>query len=197
MKTVENGIEVVHVQLYDGKNEIPSDGTTASLLVIDHTHHKIHEGVMYHATANAAGGLGTKATLSFTTPNTTKWAHMLIHTRSNVEAIYTLGEGATITAASGSNWPATNKNRNSTNTSDMISAGSSSGAGYITVNATVTSAGNVIDNDHFGIGRSGGESRNDDEWILKQNTTYAAEVISEAATSEVSISIEWYEHTDL
>ncbi len=41
-----------------------------------------------------------------------------------------------------------------------------------------------------------GGSRGSQEWILKQNTTYYAAIISATASNIVSIKMEWYEHTD-
>ena len=172
------------------------DASTGSLQTVSYEHHEVHSGSAYIATNNAAGGAGTKATISFSTPDSTKWIHALFSARSNVEAEFTLGEAATITASSGDNYQPRNKNRNSANTSGLSGAGSAGVVGNVTTGGNVTSFGTVLETVHFGIGRTGGESRGANEWVLKQNTTYAAEVVSEAATSDVSIEMHWYEHTD-
>ncbi|MCP4540160.1 MAG: hypothetical protein GY832_23730 [Chloroflexi bacterium] len=173
------------------------DSSTNSLQTIEYEHHEIHSGSSYTMEHNAAGGSGTKATISFTTPNTTKWLHMVITARANVEAFYTLGEGATITGASGADYAPRNKNRNSANTSGVISAGSAGGAGNATIGGTVTNFGTTLEMLHFGKGRQQpGASHGENEWILKQNTTYAFEVETEAASSEATVELHWYEHTD-
>ena len=177
-------------------DEVRIDASTNSLNCISYEHHEIHGGSLYTAEDNASGGSGTKATISFTTPDTTKWAHAIFTVRANVESHYTLGEGATITAASGADYVPRNQNRNSGNASALISAGSAGGAGKVTIGGTVTNFGTVLETIHFGSGKQGGEGRGMREWVLKQNTTYACEVETEAASSECTIEIHWYEHTD-
>lgn len=173
------------------------DGITTSIRVVDYAHHEVHSGSSYRIEHNASGGSGTKATVSFTTSDTAKWLHVIVTARGNVESVYTMGEGATITAASGTDYIPRNKNRNSTNTSTVISAGSAGGAGYATIGGTVTDFGTTLESLHFGSGKQqGGGERGTDEWILKQNTTYAFEVESQAVTSEVTCELHWYEHTN-
>ena len=173
------------------------DASTEAQIIIDYEHHDLHEGSMYHVHTSAAGGSATKATISFTTPNTAKWFHLVFFYRSNVEALFTMGEGATVTASSGTDYLARNRNRNIADTSTCISAGSAGGAKYVTTGGTVTNFGATVDIDHFGSGqKTGGADRANNEWVLKQNTTYAFEVESQAATSEVGLALTWYEHTD-
>ena len=47
-----------------------------------------------------------------------------------------------------------------------------------------------------GSGKVGGEARGQGEWVLKKGTVYAFEIESQAATSEVSMELVWYEHID-
>ena len=173
------------------------DASTAAQIIIDYPHHDLHEGSMYHVHTSAAGGSGTKATISFTTPNTAKWFHLVFFYRSNVEALFTMGEGATVTASSGADYLARNRNRNIADTSTCISAGSAGGAKYVTTGGTVTNFGATVDIDHFGSGqKTGGADRASNEWVLKRATTYAFEVESQAAASEVGLALTWYQHTD-
>lgn len=171
------------------------DASTETLQTIDHSHHKILEGDAYTAKVQAEGGVGTKATITFTTSDTAKWMHIIIHARSNVEAHYTLGESPTITADTGTNFIVYNRNRNSDNES-LTKGTRTATAGQMTEGATVTNLGTILEQVHLGSGRAGGENRSDDEWVLKQNTTYVLECESEAATSDVLIEIDWYEHTN-
>lgn len=171
------------------------DASTETLQTIDHSHHKILEGDAYTAKVQAEGGVGTKAIITFTTSDTAKWMHIIIHARSNVEAHYTLGESPTITADTGTNFIVYNRNRNSDNES-LTKGTRTATAGQMTEGATVTNLGTILEQVHLGSGRAGGENRSDDEWVLKQNTTYVLECESEAATSDVLIEIDWYEHTN-
>lgn len=168
---------------------------SGSALTISFAHHKIHEGDSYTAEVVAANGSGTKATITFTTPSSAKWIHIIIHARSSVEAHYTLGEDPTISDATGTNFIVYNRNRNSNNTSAVIGTRTAT-AGRMTEGATVTSFGTILEEVHFGSGKTGGETRGDDEWILKQDKTYVIECESEAATSDNMIEIDWYEHTN-
>ncbi len=154
----------------------------------------INEGTSFTAEHNAAGGSGTKATISFTTPPQIKMVHLLLAMRSNVEAFYTLGEAVTVTAASGSDYAPRNRNRMSKNTSVVISAGSTGGTGYVTLCGAVTDFGTTLETLHFGTSKVGGEITELRNWVLKPDTTYAAEVESQAASSEVTIEIHYHEH---
>lgn len=169
------------------------DNITNALLVINNAHHEIHSGRAYTAEVVATGGSGTKATITFTTPDTARWMHIIVHARSNVEAHYILGENPTITADTGTNFIVCNRNRNSANVSGVIGTRIME-AENMTEGATVTDYGTILKEIHFGNGKVGGEVRGDDEWILKQNTTYVLEVVSEAASSDNMIEIDWYEH---
>ncbi len=172
--------------------QVSIDPASGAQIFIDQAQSQIHEGVAYETTAQATGGSGIKATLTFTTSDTKNWMHLLVHARSNVEAHFTLGEGPTIGAATGTNKVVYNRNRNSTNTSGIFGTRTVT-VGNVTEGATVTSFGTPIEIGHFGGGRTGGESRGQDEWILKQNTTYALEVESEAASADIEIYMSWYE----
>jgi len=174
------------------------DGSTRALNVIDYEHHEIHAGSAFTAEANAAGASGTKATISFTTPAGTKYLHMIVESRTNVAAVFTLGEGATVTADSGTNYLARNKRRVATmNVSTVLPAGSAPAtAGNVTVGGTVSNFGTVLETFQVGSGKTGDNPRGVAEWILAPSTVYAVEIESQAATSEVRISIHWYEHTD-
>lgn len=186
-----------HLTSVGGKVEkLSLDPMTGAQTTITYEHHEIHGGSSYRASHFAAGGSGTKATISFTTADSDKWLHIVFSGRSNVEAVFTLGEGATVTGSSGADFAPRNRNRNSTKTSGVSGAGSAGAAGNCTIGGTVTDFGTVLEVLHFGDGKkAGGDARGVAEWILKPNTVYAVEVESQAVTSEVSIDADWYEHT--
>jgi len=153
----------------------------------------INNGTSFTAEHNAAGGSGTQATISFTTPSQKKMIHLLIAMRSNVEAFYTLGEAATM-AVAGSDYAPRNRNRWSKNTSEVVSAGSTGGKGYVTLGGTVSAFGTTLETLHFGTSKAGGEITELRNWVLAPKTTYAVEVESEAALSEITIEIHYHEH---
>lgn len=201
LEELENAVSVnsnsqLRTTLFDSSgNEFLIDLITNAFGTIDTSHHEIHEGDAYTVEHNNSGGSGIKATISFKTANTTKWIHLLASMRSNVESNYKLCEAPTITAASGSDYVCRNKNRNSGNTSGLISEGSAGGVGFVTLGATVSAEGLVLETLHFGQGKQGGgEGRNVREWVLKQDTIYALVLTSEAAASDITIEMHWYEH---
>ena len=177
-------------------DDVRMDQSTNVLSIVEYEHHEIHSGSMFHAEDSAAGGSGTKATISFKTPNTTKWAHVVFTARTNVAAVVTMGEGCTVTGASGADYAPKNKNRNIAKSSTLIAEGSAGGAGNVTIGGAVTNFGTTLTELQLGSGREGGDVRGLGEWVLKANTIYAFEVESQAASSEVNIELVWYEHTE-
>lgn len=187
------------VMLYDKHGHLlsidkilPISPSYGAFIGIEYEHQRVEDGFGYTAEHNNDNGSGTKATISFTTPNSDVEIHIVMSIRSNVEAFYTLGEEVTM-AVAGSDYAPRNQNRRSFNTTSLISAGSSGGVGYVTLGGTVSDFGTVLETMHFGSGRQGGEGRDIREWILRQNTTYAMEVEAQAATAEVTIEIHYYE----
>ena len=177
-------------------DDIRIDASTNSIQTVDYSHHEIHAGSTYHVFVEASGGANTKATISFQTPDSTQWFHAVVTAVSNVAANLTIGEAATVTAASGSDFVPRNRNRNIATASTVISAGSAGGAGNATTGGTVTDFGTIIDEYQIGSGKTGGDARSIDEWVLKRNTVYAFEMESLAATSVIKIEVDYYQHTD-
>lgn len=186
---IEDGTGTSRLAEVDNENRLQTRAVT-----IAYANYQIRKGTAYTAEVVAADGIGTKATLTFTTPdNSEKLMHLIVHSRSNIESFYTLGENPTITGGTGTNFIVYNRNRNSVNTSQAFGTRTVV-RGQMTGGATVTSFGTILEQLHFGNGKVGGEDRASDEWILKRNTTYAFEVESEAASSDVMIEIDWYEN---
>ena len=86
-----------------------------------------------------------------------------------------------------------NHNRNSTNTAGVV----------VTHTPGAGADGTAIDQRRFGndsgpAGKGGGGSstRGTLEWVLDQNTDYLFRVTSHTASNNISIVLDWYEHTD-
>jgi hypothetical protein len=80
-----------------------------------------------------------------------------------------------------------NKNRNSSNTS---------GIATVSYDGTAATGGTLLLQEYLSDQRqSGGENRGQDEWILKQNTTYAVSLFG-TANSPATLELHWYEHTN-
>ena len=173
---------------------IPSvDASTNTLNVISYEHHEIHSGSHYTFTVHDADA-DVNDTLGFiiTTPNTTKWCHLVIDAAGALQTEVTLRESTT--RGLGALQVDYNNNRNVSDTSQIV----------INAMANGGAVGTVIFQDHFGVDAGtgsqsvfgGGQSRGDSEWILKQNTKYLITVESLTDDNVVSLKLSFYEHTN-
>jgi len=165
------------------------DPSTNSLQTVTYAHHEIHSGTHYFY--REMHSVAKNATLDhlIVTPNTTKWSHMTIGVANNVSTInITLYEDTT-TSADGSLEDSFNRNRNvaDNNTTEIYEA------------PTVTGVGTPIATWTLGAGKNspGGEARDSEEIVLKQNAKYLFRVVEpNVAATTVNLTFDWYEHTD-
>lgn len=169
---------------------INSDKTTETLDTITYEHHEIHEGNSFHAHFYS-GTVDTDGTveLLISTPNTTKWIHALGIINSTKGALVEIYEGPT-TSADGTTVTAYNRNRNSNEGAVVV----------ITDTPTISNDGTRLWLRH--IGSEGkyteyGETRGNNEWILRQNTKYLFRATSHEDANELMVGLNWYEHTNL
>ena len=137
------------IELYTGGPQgsmpIRADETTATIQTIDYAHHEIHAGDHYtamHTVADigAATTPNDTITMTFTTPNTTKWSHMTLLFNCVGGALCKLREGGTGGASPTGTVTCFNNNRNSTNTSGLLSIDGV--AGVISYDAGLDTGGN-------------------------------------------------------
>jgi hypothetical protein len=166
------------------------DAATYALNTVDYAHHEIHAGSFYTAGTALDLAAGGTVQLKITTPNTTKWAHFVglvnVESESTVswyENPTSPGAGATITPI--------NHNRNSANTATCAVAGTAAGTFSGTIGTTLVQY-------NMGSGKGvGGETREVNEWVLKQNEDYVLEVVNNASgASLTTVVLAWYEHTN-
>lgn len=168
------------------------DSVTDSLQVVNYEHHEIHSGSHYYICGYDPDMDSTEdVEFQLTTPNSSKWIHMVFEIASTGATVFSIYEDATVTA-DGTPITAYNNNRNSSNTSDIT---------LLQTDGTVTAAGTLIFNQAWGVGgnanqRRGGATERDKEIILKQNTTYRFLIESNSDNNVVSYCAEWYEHTN-
>lgn len=162
------------------------DAITEAQYTLDYVHHEAHAGSYYGYCENVNLGNAAVRDILISVPDTNRWPHLLWKVRSSGEANLTIYEGAT-TSNDGTGVTEINHNRNSTNTSLT----------QIFFTPTLTATGAVICLEHFGAGQNaGGESRGEQELILKQNTKYLFRIVSEAADNDISTMFGWYEHAN-
>ena len=184
------GILISGVQWVTGKSGI--DSATNVLEVIEYEHHEIHSGSFYRIHINKDVANAGTFNVCFTTPNNTKWAHMIFAVDVEGQAQSELIESVTgtpTTFSGGTALTPRNADRNSANTSGITN---------MVYDATITRGTPIVlDIRVLGSGKSqGGEARSLNEWVLKQNTVYCFTVTNQAlgATNEVNLDLEWYEH---
>jgi len=180
-------------QIYDGSNG-PAilDETTYAIVSIPYEHYEIHEGNHYFTKGwtNLATS-GGSISFGFTTPNTTKWAHM----RFDVFAdnVCEMNEYEFATISGGTSQTIYNNNRNSNNNSVCT----------ITQNPSITSNGSLFGSARFGVagtnptkqGITGGLGRNQ-EIILRSGTTYLWIFKVGGNNTIFNWDAEWYEHVN-
>ncbi len=175
------------------------DSATGVTMGLDYPHHEIHAGSHFFNEFAYDLPANDWIDIRFTTPDTTKWSHFLALIRTQEEGLYELYEDAPILTA-GTSLTAWNSNRNSATASGILSFD------YI-INTSEANAN--LDTDISGAdklrysllgsnqGNLSGESRNDNEIVLKQDTSYLIRVNNRVAQVRyVSWLLDWYEHTN-
>lgn len=165
------------------------DRSTYALNVIDYAHHEIHAGSFFTAGTVTDLASGGTIQIMITTPDTTKWLHVVGLVEVESESLVKWYENPT-TPGAGAALPARNHNRNSSNTASGVVAG--------TVGVFSGTPGDLLFQYAMGSGKGvGGEVREVNEWVLKQNEQYILEVVNNASgNSWTTISFAWYEHTN-
>ena len=172
-----------------GIGPLDIDNSTHHIIAITQEHHEIHDGRSFVASISGAGGNGTEISIGFTTANGSRWVHAIHSATSSVEANFKIWESPTI---SGDNiLTPINRNRNVGIASESILLN------IPTISGTSPTSGTKMVEEHFGDGKTGGESRATlQEFILKSGTDYLYTLTSEAASADLSLELNWYEHSD-
>ena len=179
------------------------DSSTGATNIVEYAHHEIHGGSHYTAmwsVADIGAATNDLMSLTFVTPDTTKWPHMIVLFNGVGGALCTVREGGAGGASPTGTVTCFNNNRNSSNTSGLKDIAGAKGV--ISYDASVDSNGLLIVNEYIGGASTnqnkaggGAESGGRYEWILKQNTRYQVALTS-MATVAASIVLHWYEHTN-
>ncbi|MCP4708907.1 MAG: hypothetical protein GY869_09805, partial [Planctomycetes bacterium] len=152
----------------------PLDSISGSLETISYAHHEVHEGDAYKVEVNDIDlDNNNEISIAFKTPATGPWCHIFPIAATSGESRFECLEAPTITAESGSTKAIINRNRNSLNVSAVVD--NDAAASLATINGTITGDGTVICDEVMGEGKnkSGGQSRDQAEIILKADTLYA------------------------
>ena len=177
------------ISICDGNQYSRIDLTTGAVETIDYAHHEIHAGSHFMYTDAVTLGEAGVQNYLITTPNTTKWAHMIFVMDGSAITTFELYEatnkGGTTLQTVG------NSNRNSTTVATTtihkgLTGGDSDGT------LIHKFAGGSATNQS----KDSSSTRNDEELVLKQNTKYILRVTSGTASNLTNVKLAWYEHTN-
>jgi len=166
------------------------DSSTWAVNIIDYAHHEVHGGSAYWAYKTVTLGNAEVSGIGITTPDTTKWAHLLLKIDLSAAAVFDVLEDVT-SFSGGAAFTPFNFNRNSDNTSGLTVVTGSTGDDLI----TPTGGAAIWDED---LGTRGAQTsrQNAAEMILKQDSNYLFRITNSTASNNASILLTWYEHTD-
>ena len=170
------------------------DKSTNSIQTIEYEHHEIHAGSHYEITQNENISVNNVYDIQITTPDTTKWSHLILKISCESETQVFLYENVTIDTA-GTTIPAYNNNRNSGNVTGMTIKGISNASVALANVDTPVAGATEIKHYVVGAGKDAGEASRSNEIILKQNEDYCIRFVANSA-GYVNFDLEWYEHTD-
>ena len=172
-------------------DDIRIDASTNSIQTIEYEHHEIHSGSSFH-TSDVRNIDTTTFKWQVTTPDSTKYSHIVFNVDCTGEMLALITEGSDRT--DGTALTEINRNR----------VGTPTVAGTIvthTPTGGTTDGATTIYSKRSGATAVGsrtvaaGGSRGLNEFVLKPNTKYVISVTTYADVY-VSLELEWYEHTD-
>jgi len=165
------------------KNTLSID-LCGSQTVIDHAHHEIHEGDYWFADdISDLLGSGDIRYYLFKTPNEDKFFHSFPQFYATGEFEIQVYEGATV-ATNGTELPLLNRNRLITSTTTFKF--------YKNPTSPVVTSATVVRNGRFGAGKAIGESRSENELILKKNTNYLIKLTSRVTSNYITTHMNGY-----
>ena len=185
----------VPVLISDGDRLALIDKNTNTLQTIEYYHHEIHAGCAYRVWAQESVTANTSHTIALLTPNSTKQIHLegLVSTANSSELFFF--ELPNAPTANGTTLTPRNANRNYADNSAIQ---------FVFEDSTLNLTANItLAHTHIGSAGArpndpsfGGSTESRKEWVLKQNTWYALHVTDTSeADQEMSIILDWYEHT--
>ena len=186
-----NGAGYVHARLTNAdESTFVSVDDHKALVVIDYTHHEIHEGEYFSAFARFSGvaDAGTRGILVRVPAQTSTQVHATFTASTEGDADAALYEAVTMTSAG---TVCTNRNhyRDSTGTSGVIvthTPGVTIGTAQLLANPVIPGGSKNS--------ATGGSMTTRDEWILGSGKNYLLQLRNDSGgAADMSCSISWYE----
>ena len=184
------------------------DKMTNATVTIGYEHHEIHDGDSFSCHySNDCTNIGEMTLIAFNTPTCRHDLHLLFEASSTAGAYMAIYENSALDVGEGTALAIYNRNRNSSNASLVGSVVASPVIGQATsFNEAQAAGANLVTTTeiyryYLGAAAAGtdhpGNSRGDNEWILKRGTQYAFAVVSLTADDNThNVILHWYEHLD-
>jgi len=164
------------------------DDVTECIMIVDHSHHEVHDGDGYRYTDPVTLASGASQDYLLTVANTTKWPHFTFS--ADGTAITTV-EVFSATDRTGTTLQSIfNANENSTNTAGLTIHKGATGGTTDGVSIFRYSSGTAT-----GSAKMESAALYSSERILKQNTKYIIRITSGTNGNLCNLRAEWYEHT--
>jgi hypothetical protein len=187
-------IKEVHIKGYRSSDAtfqpLRLDKATNSIQTIDYEHHEIHAGSHFFYTD--AVELDTNGVQNYliTTPDTTRWAHIIMLATGSAITQVQIYEGAD---RDGTTLQTVfNSDRNSLTAATVtVHKGTSGGATDGTL-VWQRKSGSAA-----GSSRTGMETTRGGEKILKRNTKYIVRITSGTNDNLTNVQFDWYEHINI
>jgi hypothetical protein len=196
--------------IFQRTQEVTIDNSTHAMTTVDYAHHEIHSGDMFtcHFSQTAPTNAGEMTIIAFTTPNTTKYLHCFAIASSTAASTFSIYEVSDLDLDEGTDLAIYNHNRNSSKTSGVLTLETVAETGEATSFTVAQAAGATLSTAiplyqrFLGAAAAGsdtgGETRSDNEYVLKANTQYAFVVASTTADDNThNIMLHFYEHTNI
>lgn len=183
------GIPVLLTDPNDYSRQAEFDPVFKIPIVIDVAHHEIHEGDSFFYSEIGTLNLAATRDILIVTPNTTKRTHFTFYVTTTAETMLEFFEAVT-TSNDGTPVTSFNRERASSNVAGTLL--------YHTPTVTDTGTRLIVEqvgNATGGAAKVGGNSLERSEFVLKTNSKYMGRATSSANGNDVTIFLDWYEHT--
>jgi len=185
------------------------DSTTNAIVPLGYDYHQIHEGAFFtvHIDNTTASTDDHRTFVGFEAPAGTTWFHATVHGACSSAAEIFFVENVTIDDDEGTQVVALDRNRNTANTSTILSLEGTPTAGSVTwmtetqLNTANFSYVTLLDHNYLVAGSGpkalGGHSRTEGEFVLKSGLKYGVFIQNVGASANLhEISIGWKEYAN-
>lgn len=172
------------MQIQNFKNNKFAEISNECVGIIETDHLMVHQGKSFIYTRNDTLNSDISVNIGMYLPVTSNVCHLLFLANGKSQYTLKIFEDAVYTGGT----PITAKNRNRIYKNTLHQT-------LLVLNPTITNVGTELLNEIVGIGQqSGGDSRDNNEWILSPETYYLLRITSNSASNVINQLVEFYEN---